>query len=141
MRWLTRRTAPGAIAVLLFGGLAIKALADNPHAARVKEELSREVRGIPPPPEAALDGCEEISGWGKGAYVACSYTGSVETRSLQRHYDEAFLRRGWQSCGDGASNNGGMAWHLYCKADRRAELSRQAGERTTNFGLTLTWPR
>ena len=66
MRWLTRRTAPGAIAVLLFGGLAIKALADNPRAARVKEELSREVRGIPPPSEAALGGCEETSGWGKG---------------------------------------------------------------------------
>jgi hypothetical protein len=138
---VSSRTVIAVLAVLALAGLFVKAVVDKPRVAGMVEELSREVRGVPAPHGSSLGACEQNSGLGKGAYVACSFVGTIGSQTLEQHYDTEFIKRGWRVCENGRSDDGLRAWRVYCKGDRRATLSRLAGDSTKDFGLTLTWPR
>ncbi len=134
-RWRRWRVILG---FTLLPGLAYVYQQGARHAAQVQEQLGLEILQLTAPPHVLAGDCQASTGVGK-AYLACDYSGTIDSSALEKHYDRVFSEHGWTLSGQGFTPNGHAVWRTYSKHEWRAELYRDSAPRLSQFGITLTW--
>jgi len=132
-----KRAWIASVITAFFAWWAYEEVVQAPIAARIKQDFVGELQSLAHPLGAVQQECEHVSGPRK-VFVACRYSGEIDTRSLDNYYELAFARRGWKACGSGEAE-GVDPWRLFCKGEWRARLYRPNQARASRFGLILTW--